>query len=368
MARVAFAPATAADDAGLRRLLAENPMDGRIQIAFEREPSYFHAVSVQGRFAQVFVGRDEDTGELVGVGTRAVKPAFVNGEPRAIGYLSDLRLRPAYRGRTLVARGYRLLRELHGDGRAALYYTVIAAENALALRTITSGRAGLPVYRDLGTFLSPAVNVTRGKPPLEAGVELVRGEPSRLDDIVACLNDHGRHKQFAPAYHREDFGPGGWLRDFSVRDFYLALDRGRIVGTLARWDQSRFKQTRVVGYRGSYRLLRPLCNLGAHLLPLPRLPRPGERLQSFYAGFIAIMDNDVRIFGALLRRLYNDAVGGPHGHFVVGLHERDPLAGALAEYRCSPYRGRLFCAHFEDGEAAFRELDGRIPHVELATL
>lgn len=368
MARVVFAPATADDDARLRRLVAENAMDGRIRIAFEREPSYFHAVSVQGHFAQVFVGRDVDTGELVGVGTRAVKPAFVNGEPRAIGYLSDLRLAPAYRGRTLVARGYRLLRELHRDGRTDLYYTVIAAENALAIRTIASGRAGLPAYRDLGTFLSPAVTVTRVKPPLDAGLEIVRGEPSVLDDIVACLNRHGRAKQFAPVYERDDFGPGGRLRDFSVRDFYLALDRGRLVGTLARWDQSRFKQTRVVGYRGAVRLLRPLCNLGARLLPLPRLPRPGGRLDSFYAGFIAVAGNDVRILRALLRRLYNDAVGGSHRHFVVGLHERDPLAGALADYRCAPYRGRLFCAHFEDGEDAFRALDGRIPHVELATL
>ncbi|MGH7388345.1 MAG: hypothetical protein ACREM3_02650 [Candidatus Rokuibacteriota bacterium] len=368
MARVVLAPAAAGDDAELRRLLADNPMDGRIRIAFEREPSYFHAVEVQGGFAQVLVGRDLDTGALVGVGTRAVKPAFVNGEPRQVGYLSELRLLPPYRNRTLVARGYRLLRELHRDGRADLYYTVIAADNMRALRTIASGRAGLPAYRDLGIFHSPAVNLVRRLPPLQAGVEIVRGEPALLDDIVACLNEHGRAKQFAPVYGRDDFGPAGWLRDFRVRDFYLALDRGRAVGTLARWDQSRFKQTRVVGYRGSLRLLRPLCNVGARLFGLPRFPRPGEHLASFYAGFIAIAGNDVRIFGALLRRLYNDAIGGPHAYFVIGLHERDPLRAALADYRCSPYRGRLFCAHFEDGEAAYRALDDRTPHVELATL
>lgn len=368
MARVVLAPAAAGDDARLRRLLADNPMDGRIRIAFEREPSYFHAVGVQGRFAQVFVGRDLDTGALVGVGTRTVKPAFVNGEPRALGYLSELRLLPRYRGGTLVARGYRLLRKLHRDGRTDLYSTVIAAENTLALRTIASGRAGLPAYRDLGLFDSPAVNLVRGKPPLHAGVEIVRGEPALLDDIVACLNEHGRAKQFAPVYAREDFGPEGWLRDFRVEDFYVALDRGRVVGTLARWDQRGFKQTRVVGYRGSLRLLRPLCGVGARLFGWPRLPRPGEHLASFYAGFIAVAQNDVRIFRALLRRLYNDAVGGPHAYFVIGLHERDPLRAALADYRCSPYRGRLYCAHFEDGEAAYRALDGRIPHVEVATL
>jgi hypothetical protein len=368
MSRVVLAPATVDDDAPLRRLLADTPMDGRIQIAFEREPSYFHAVDVQGRVAQVFVAREVDTGELVGVGTRTVKPAFVNGEPRAVGYLSDLRLIPAYRGRTLIARGYRLLRELHRDGLTDLYFTVIAADNAPALGTLASGRAGLPAYRDLGAFLSPAVNLARGKPALDAGVTIVRGAPALLDDIVACLNDHGRAKQFAPVYRREDFGPGGWLRGFGVEDFYVALDGSRVVGTLARWDQRTFKQTRVVRYRGALRLLRPLCNVGARVLSLPRFPAPGGRLESFYAGFIAIAGNDVRVFRALLRRLYNDAVGGPYAYFVIGLHERDPLAAALADYRCTPYRGRLFCTHFEDGEASYRALDGRVPHVEVATL
>ena len=75
MGRVVFEPATAADDAGLRRLMAQSPMPGGISIAFEREPSYFHAVEVQGRFWQVLLGRDVDTGDLVGVGTRTIKPA-----------------------------------------------------------------------------------------------------------------------------------------------------------------------------------------------------------------------------------------------------------------------------------------------------
>jgi len=368
MARVVLAPAEPADDAGLRRLLADSPMDGRIRLAFEREPSYFHAVGVQGRFAQVVVGRDLDTGALVGVGTRTVKPVFVNGEPRDVGYLSDLRLLPSYRNRTLVARGYRLLRELHADGRVDLYYTVIADDNAVALRTIASGRAGLPAYRDLGAFDSPAVNLVRRKPSLAAGVEIVRGEPALLDAIVACLNQHGRAKQFAPVYAREDFDPQGRLRGLGLDDVYVALDRGRVVGTIARWDQSAFKQTRVVGYRGALRVVRPLCNLGARVAGLPRFPRPGERLASFHAALIAVAGNDARIFAALLRRLYNDAVGGPHAYFVIGLHERDPLRRVLADYRCSPYRGRLFCVDFEDGAAACRALDDRVPHVEPATL
>jgi hypothetical protein len=361
MAHVILEPATTADDAALRRLLAASPMEGRIRLAFEREPSYFGALRVQGRDAQVLIARDRDTGEAVAVGARSLRTVFVNGRPREVGYLSDLRLLPSYRGGTLLARGYRRLRELHRDGRADLYYTVIAADNALALGTIAAARAGLPAYRDLGGFLSPAVNLMRSKPAL-GSVEVARGESGMLDQIVACLNEHGRAKQFAPAYDREDFASGGALEGVSASDFVVALRGGRVVGTVAGWDQGAFKQTRVVGYHG------PLRNAGAGWLGWPRFPPPGELLRSFYAAFVAVEGNDPAIFAPLFRRLYNDAVGGPHAYFVLGLHERDPLAAVLDDYRCSPFRGRLFCAHFEDGEAAYRALDGRIPHVEVATL
>src|SRR5262249_9633192 len=104
------------------------------------------------------------------------------------------------------------------------------------------------------------------------------------------------------------------------------------------------------------------------LVGRPRLPRPGERLDACYVAGLAIADSDVSIFRVLLRRLYNDTVNGPHTFFLLGLHEGDPLASVLRDYRYSPYQGRLFCVHFEDGEDAWRALDGRVPHVELATL
>ena len=163
--RVIFEPAAAEHDAALRRLMAANPMEGEVTLAFEREPSYFLASDVQAPFHQVVVGRDAATGEIVGVGTRAVRRGFVNGAPADVGYLADLRLDPRYRGGTVIGRAYGHLAALHRDGRARLYFTMIAEGNRRALSTIAAGRAGLPPYRDLGRFLSPAVNLRRRKPP-----------------------------------------------------------------------------------------------------------------------------------------------------------------------------------------------------------
>jgi hypothetical protein len=365
--RVTFEAAAAEHDAALRRLMAANPMEGEVTLAFEREPSYFFASDVQAPFHQVVVVRDGATGEIVGVGTRAVRRGFVNGAPADVGYLADLRLDPRYRGGLVISRAYGHLAALHRDGRAHLYFTMIAEGNRRALTTLAAGRAGLPPYRDLGRFLSPAVNLRRKKPEVAFDGEVVRGRPDRLAEIVACLRRNLGRRQLGPVYEEADFG-SAWLRGFHVEDFYVALRGGRVVGVVGAWDQRGFKQTVVRGYAPRLAAARPFYNALARALGWPRYPRPGESLRSFYASFVAVDGDDLDVFRALLRSLYNDHVASGHHYFVLGLHERDPLVPALADYALTPFAGRLFAVHFDDGEELWRRLDGRVPYVELAML
>src|SRR5437899_3023357 len=109
--------ATDADDADLRHILAETPMEGRIGVSFRREPSYFGGSVVDGRFRQVVAARDCQTGRLIGFGSRTVADRYVNGRAEPVGYLSSLRLLAAYRNLGLVARGYAFFRRLHADAR-----------------------------------------------------------------------------------------------------------------------------------------------------------------------------------------------------------------------------------------------------------
>lgn len=355
--------ATAADDPALRALLRETAMGARFRVVFEREPDFFAASPVQGEFYQVGVAREVATGAIAGLGTRAVSTGFLNGHPAPVGYLGDLRVRDSARGGTLLARGYRLLREWHGDGRALLYTTVIFADNAPALTTIAAGRAGLPRYHDCGAVHCPGVLLRRRKPELETGCEILRGDAALLPEIIACLNRHNARRQFAPQHRAEFFAPGGRWRDFRVADFYVARRAGRIVGVIGKWDQRAFKQTRITGYGGALRWLAAT--------PLRRafgLPRPGGCLPFFHACFIAIDDDNPRVFRALLRRLYNDVLASGCAYFILGLHERDPLRAALEDYALMPFHARLFAVTFADGEPLLHTLDARVPHIEPALL
>src|SRR5262245_5965962 len=186
MSAYRFELATPDDDADLRRVLAATPMEGRIAIAFGREPSWFAGAVVDGRFRQVVACRDLQTGRVIGFGCRSVREVYVNGRPAVVGYLSSLRLLPEHRNLGLVARGYALFRKLHGDGRVPFYLTTIAAGNRTALKVLTSGRAGLPAYHPAGTYHTVAVALPRRKRPLaERGVHV---RPARAEDLPAVLD------------------------------------------------------------------------------------------------------------------------------------------------------------------------------------
>lgn len=366
MSRFVFETAGAEHDEALRRLFAENDMEGDIQISFRREPSFFHATGLQGRFCQVIAARDTATGEIVGAGTRAVRQGYINGELGNLGYLADLRLEKRYRSGLLVRQAYRYLQRLHQDGLAKIYFTAIAEKNRLALATIASGRAGIPPYRDLGRILTPAINLLKKKPPVVHGFRILRGSADLLPGIVSCLNRNHRRRQFAPHYELGHFSAGP--RGFKIEDFYVALRSENIVGVVGKWDQRSFKQTVVTAYHGRLRLLRPLYNFASALAGGPVYPAPGARVRFFYASFIAIDDDDVNVFAGLLRELYNDHIAAGYDYFLLGLHESDPLRSALKDFYLTPFSARLFAVHFADGAALFESLNGAVPYVEIAAL
>lgn len=344
-------PARPEHDAALRALLRTTPMGDAMEVAFLREPSFFAACDIQGTLVQPFVGILN--GRVIGLGTRAIRPSFINGERCEAGYLADLRLLKEYRGGTYVARAYRFLRELHQDGRASVYSTVIVDDNRVALKTIAANRAGLPRYTPLGRLLTPVLYLRRALRPLEG--DIIRGRIDLLPEIVARLNEN--RMQFAPAYTEEDF-LSGRLHGFRIEDFYVLRRGSRLAGVLGIWDQSSFRQTVVLRYRGWLGKLRPLINL----VRRPPLPCPGQALPFLYVAFVST--NDTAAFAALLRRAYNDHCDGRYSHCVVGLHENDPRAAVLTDYPQTPFAGRLFAVTFDRPP----ELDGRVPYVEAACL
>jgi hypothetical protein len=357
------------DDPEIRRLLRDNPMDGAIRVSLEREPNAFLAASVEGDRHTTVVARDADSGRIVGMGTRAVWNAFVNGEPRRLGYLSQLRIDRAARAslntRRLLAAGYAALRDLRQPDETPFDLTSIIADNDAARRLLGKGVPGLPIYHELSRFVTlvlPAVRPRRGRGP----VTIEPGVSERIPEIADCLVRNRRRFQAAPWFTAEDLRSPERSRGLAPADFRLALRDGRVAGCLALWDQGGFKQAVVRGYAPGLARWRPWINRLPRSLGIPRLPDPGEPLPHATISHVAVDQDDPEIFQALLESANAEACARRYAYIVIGFAAGHPwLTWLEKRFRPRRYESMLYTVHWDGGA---EPLDDRPVHVEAALL
>jgi hypothetical protein len=370
MSRFTFTLACSEDDPQLRARMAEDRMDGSISVSFRREPDYFAGSRLQGDEVQVIVCRDTLNGRIAGLGSRCAARFHVNGTPMRAGYLADLRCDPAYRKGTLLPRGYRFLHELQRADPLPAYSTIIFESNRAALQSLVGNRAGLPAYLPMGRMLTPAIHLDFAKPDIHVpGIALRRSQPGDLEHIVAFLNRRMATRQFSPVYRPSDFLPGGRCAGMTPSSFYLAERDGALVGTIAAWDQAAIRQTHIERYSSALSVMRPFYNLASRFTALKSLPAVGARIPYLYLCCVAIENDDVDVFRSLLRFIYNQLRNGLWHYAIAGLHERDPLASVLAEYRAISAAGLLYRVELPRQMDAGPEPvvpDDRVPYFEMA--
>jgi hypothetical protein len=376
---VVFDLAAPEDEAEVRRLLGENPLPGEVTVALEREGAGAAAGDLEGDFHQLLVARQAGSGRLVGMASRAVAEVFLNGRPRRVGYLGQLRLAaPWRRRRRFLQSAFGFLRRLHEDGRAPFYFASLMADNRAAHRLLTAGLPGLPVFCELAELVTlvvpvpvavPAAVRWRRRPP---PVPLETGSRQRLDETAACLERHARRHQLARRWTAADLLSPRRTPGLSPEDFVLATDGTRVIGCAALWDQRSFKQTRVVAYAPALARLRPWLNLAAPWLGTPRLPAVGEVLRQAFVSHLAVDGDQPEVALALVEALCRRAARRRLDYLVLGLPAASPLLPVLRRrLRPREIHSVLHAVHWAEDEGARKLLDGleSLPfHAEVAVL
>ena len=364
MSRYRFEAATPADDGALRARMAADWMRGPLSVSFRREPDYFAGCALQGEAPQVHVCRDTSNGAVIGMAARLMARCWVNGETQRVGLLSDLRLAPEGRGGTLLVRGFKVLRQMHEIDPVPFYLTAIVDGNRAALQSIATGRAGLPSYRDLGLMRTPALFLDFDKPALT--LPGVRFRRATADDAAALAELHkaaAPRRQFSRVIDWRALPPG-----LALTNFFVAERGSHLTAAVAAWDQHALRQTHVETYTPWLTALRPLINAVARISPLKPLPAPGQRVPYLYLSHLLARDDEVALWQGLLRHVYRELRQGPWHYMICSLHERDPLAAVLNEYRAINAAGRIFAVHYPEDAAAVDALDSRLPYVDMARL
>src|SRR5919197_2838896 len=237
------------DDAGIRRLVETQAMPGRVRVTFCREPDFSTGCAVTGEEFRILVARVADD-EIVAVACRSVRRVFLNGREQRIGYLGQLRVHERWRGRWLVSRGFAALEALDRADPLPAYLASIVEGNHDAVGVLVNRRRRtFPVFREAARYVTLAVRVGRPIRQERTREEVVHGSADQLVDIANFLNAEGRRRQLSSVWTIEALArleAYGLARD----DFRIARRNGQLVGVMALWDQSAYKQSVIRGYTG----------------------------------------------------------------------------------------------------------------------
>lgn len=365
-----FQLATPDHESELRRLAQGQALPGWVDVAFEREPDFFRSVDIEGDRRQVVVAIDRASGRMGGFYTRAVRLLFVNGLPRRVGYLSQGRFDPS------LARGYRsipLIRDCmragyelsHHPDEAAFDLTAMMSGSETVRRIFSANLEGLLRVRAISGLTTLILRCRTNRVP--PGVPIRRAESSDVLRLASYLQARYAEYQFAPHWDDTTLGSDRLCRDLRFGDFLLAERAGQLVGCLALWDQRAFKQMVVRGYRPAVRRLRPLVNVAASALGLPRLPPVGSVARQGWLSHVA--GNDAETVTALVAA--GLSLGAERGLEAVmaGFADGNPLLHVLRrKFRHLVYRSTLYAMHWPADEAAVDGLGSRPVHVELAAM
>ena len=340
-----FTRAVPDDDAAIRRLLRENPTAGAISLSFEREPGYFIGGAVAGATDVTILAYEH--GNLLGMGRRTTRDAYLEGAVRRVAYLSELRLDHTAANRVALLRGgYNCFHELQVATPADFTLTSIAADNHRALRLLERGLPGFPTYTSLSEYVTLVIPVPRR--PAPGTLAIIPAALSHLPDLVALLNSHGSCHSLAPAWTAERLQALS-AHGLHLNHFALAYRNSHLVAATALWDQRAFRQTVIRCYEPSLAAARPVLNFLAQLFGTPRLPAVGSTLAHACLSPLALAAGEDGLLPDLVAAVLPVARARNLEYLTLGLVATDPRLPLLEKrFRPRRYLSRLYRVTWPD--------------------
>jgi hypothetical protein len=340
MSAVAVGPAlevrdaAAADNAALVELTAACTMHGDVALRMDRAPDFFALTRLEGDRVRVGVATDE-SGRIVGCAAVARRLSWVNGAPTVTCYASDLKVHPDARGSGAADLLSCWVRDAGLAGpEAPVVLTILAGNGRMERRS--RGPRGTPILSRFATLRVMAVPLLGERRERVAGLAVREAREEDLEEMAALWRRQAPARQFAEVHDAASLA--AWIAGapgLHLRDYLVATDgAGRIAGFVGVWDQTSFKQLRVVGYSPRLAVVRRAFNLAAPLVGAPRLPEPGGVLPALAT--VHLCASEPRVLRALLLEAYRRHRGGRFAFLTVGLDERDPLLAATRGLLAQP--------------------------------
>ena len=299
------------DNEELLRLEEKSPQGTGISIVIDRD-DYFYRSTLHAN-GKVLIAEEE--GKIVGVMAYALKDVLIGGEKERVAYFYDLRGEVSYR-RSMKRGLFRLWKAVHAEieaGGAAFIYGHVKADNHPSLNVATKIGA-----RIAASFSVLSISTLPGKAEeLDPHLDDLEAEVDRLEELVG-------ERSLRPLSLKEPYMRGAEL---GYLNGIYRLEEGGSFAQVSAWDLSRIYRGRVVRMPITLRLLGALLNPAAKFLPLPRIPKVGEKI-----AYLQLFDpvcrgeDGERLLKALLARLQRRAHANGFDIITMFVYQDDPLA------------------------------------------
>lgn len=321
--------ATAADNRGLLALAASCSMHGDISLRIQREPDFFALNRLEGRDSRVWVIDGPD--RLGGCVATSFRDVYIDGVPTRTGYVGDLKVHPVHRNAVIADA----LSNYAGAQMAALpngtpaLITVLAGNRAMERRL--EGPRGVPAFDWIATIRSHSIPILwKRKLNDHSTIRIERAKWRDLDQMVALWSRVAPARQFAAVLDANSMAE--WIRlapGLDISSYLIARScAGEILGFVALWDQSSFKQMYVERYSQRMSVVAAINNVFAPRLGGARLPEQEEEMKYQTAVHVCVPSDSPEILRSLLVSAHNQLRNTGCAFFNVGLDVVDPLSVA----------------------------------------
>jgi hypothetical protein len=313
--------AVPADQDRLAALERNAPQGDSIKLLSERKHFFVRAERFDDPI--VMVAESEQTGDILGVMGVGPVQLRLGGNPMAGALIFDWRAnQAAAQGLpTHMMRLWQAVRRQIEARNLSFIFGYIKADNVRSLGIV--GRMGvqtveqvifytIPVYRALTSEQrSRSARVLTAQAITDAGLDLA-----------------GLQKAFAGRDLLPDHKEMPRLQLLAERYRRAVIQAGR--SSMKIWDATADYRQRVVHLPGLYRAARPVFRLLSPLIPLPRIPKPGEEIRAWYLyDLILHRQSDLAPLLEQARRL---AVADKIDYLIAAAGVGDPANALLTRY------------------------------------
>ena len=299
------------DNEELLRLEAKSPQGTGISIVIDRD-DYFYRSSLHDN-GKVMIA--EEDGRIVGVMAYSLKDVLIGGEVERVAYFYDLRGEVSYR-RSMKRGLFRLWKAIHSEiesGGAAFIYGHVKADNHASLNVATKMGA-----RIAASFSVLSISTLPGEvEPLDPHLDDLETEVEKLERLIG-------ERSLKPLSLSEPYLRGAEL---GYLNGIYRIEEGSSFAQVSGWDLSQIYRGRVVRMPITLRLLGAILNPAARFLPLPRVPKVGERI-AYLQLFDPVCQGEEgkRLMKLLLQKLQRHAYKNGFDLITLFAYQDDPLA------------------------------------------